>query len=87
MEEETGLEIKGIELLTVTNCVLSEPKPIQLIAILMRAVLADADRTAVNAEPDKYDGWDWYDWNDLPTPLFGALETAIRQGLNPFPPN
>ncbi|XP_057809953.1 nudix hydrolase 1-like [Salvia miltiorrhiza] len=85
VKEETGLEISGAELLTVTNTVLSQPKPVQLIAILMRAALADADQTAINAEPDKCEGWDWYDWEHLPTPLFASLETAISQGLNPFP--
>lgn len=86
MKEETALEISGAELLTVTNTVLSQPKPTHLIAILMRATLADADQTAINAEPDKCDGWDWYDWDHLPMPLFSSLETAILQGLNPFPP-
>ncbi|KAH6822494.1 nudix hydrolase 1 [Perilla frutescens var. hirtella] len=86
VKEETGLEISGAELLTVTNTVLSEPKPMQLIAVLMRGELADGDRTAVNVEPEKCDGWDWYDWDDLPKPLFHSLQNAILQGLNPFPP-
>ncbi|KAG6398966.1 hypothetical protein SASPL_140438 [Salvia splendens] len=86
VREETGLEINGAEFLRVTNTVLSQPKPTQLIAILMRASLADADQAAINAEPDKCDGWDWYDWDHLPTPLFPVLEAAVLQGLNPFPP-
>lgn len=86
MKEETGLDICGAELLTVTNHVLSERKTVQLIAVLMRAQLADADQTAMNVEPEKCDGWDWYEWDHLPKPLFPSLETAILQGLNPFPP-
>ncbi|KAL3839003.1 hypothetical protein ACJIZ3_023594 [Penstemon smallii] len=27
----------------------------------------------------------WYDWNDLPRPLFGPLETMVQTGFNPFP--
>ncbi|KAL0446936.1 UNVERIFIED_CONTAM: Nudix hydrolase 1 [Sesamum latifolium] len=84
VKEETGLDIAGIEFMTVTNNVVSEPKPVQLIAVLMRAALADPDQAPINLEPEKCDGWDWYDWNDLPQPLFGPLETAIGRGLNPF---
>ncbi|KAL3831103.1 hypothetical protein ACJIZ3_019905 [Penstemon smallii] len=87
VKEETGLDITGIEIMTVTNNVLSEPKLVQLIAILMRASLVDPNQIPVNLEPEKCNGWDWYDWNDLPKPLFGPLETAFRNGLNPFPPS
>lgn len=84
IKEETGLDITDIEFLTVTNNVLSEPKPIQLIAILMRAVVADPEQTPVNLEPEKCDGWDWYDWDNLPKPLFAPLETVVLRGFNPF---
>ncbi|GER29841.1 Nudix hydrolase [Striga asiatica] len=84
VKEETGLDITEIEVMTVTNNVLSEPKPLQVIAILMRAKLADPNQTALNLEPDKCDGWDWYDWDNLPSPLFGPLKTAVVNGLNPF---
>lgn len=87
MKEETGLDITGVEILTVTNNVLSEPKPAQLIAILMRATLTNPDQEPINVEPEKCDGWDWYDWGDLPKPLLISVETAILQGLNPFPSN
>ncbi|KAL2484744.1 Nudix hydrolase 1 [Abeliophyllum distichum] len=85
VKEETGLDITEIEVLTVTNNVLSEPKPVQLIAILVRAVVADPNQTPINLEPEKCDGWDWYDWNNLPKPLFAPLETVVLSGFNPFP--
>lgn len=84
VKEETGLDITGIEYMTITNNVVSEPKPVQLIAVLMRAALADSDQAPINLEPEKCDGWDWYDWDDLPQPLFEPLKTAIGRGLNPF---
>ncbi|KAL2510048.1 Nudix hydrolase 1 [Forsythia ovata] len=85
VKEETGLDITEIEVLTVTNNVLSEPKPVQLIVILVRAVVADPNQTPINLEPNKCDGWDWYDWNNLPKPLFAPLETVVLRGFNPFP--
>lgn len=85
VKEETGLDIDKIDYLTVTNNVLSsEVKPQHVVAICMRAGLADTNQMPQNLEPDKCDGWDWYDWNDLPKPLFGPLETMVRNGFNPF---
>ncbi|XP_075496079.1 nudix hydrolase 1-like [Primulina tabacum] len=87
VKEETGLDITGMELVTVTNNVLSEPKSVQLIAVLLRAVLSDSDQTPINLEPEKCDGWDWYDWDHLPRPLFPPLETVVLRGINPLPAN
>lgn len=84
VKEETGLDITGVEVVTVTNNVFSEPKLVQLIAVLVRAVLSDPDQIPLNLEPEKCDGWDWYKWDDPPKPLFGPLETAFLHGLNPF---
>ncbi|PIN09055.1 NAD(+) diphosphatase [Handroanthus impetiginosus] len=84
VKEETGLDIRGLRFLTVTNDVVSEPKPVQLINVLMCAVLVDPNQKAINLEPEKCDGWDWYDWNDLPRPIFGPVEDAIHRGLDPF---
>ncbi|PQQ13176.1 nudix hydrolase 1-like [Prunus yedoensis var. nudiflora] len=85
VKEETGLEIKNIELVTVRNSVfLDEAKPCQYVGIFMRAVLADDDQVPQNVEPNFCDGWDWYEWDALPKPLFWPLENAILAGFNPF---
>ncbi|XP_047951814.1 nudix hydrolase 1-like [Salvia hispanica] len=70
VKEETGLHIQNIEFLTATSNV----------AIMMRAVLADPDQIPQNLEPEKCEGWDWYDWNDLPRPL----EAMASAGFDPF---
>ncbi|BBG94424.1 nudix hydrolase 1, partial [Prunus dulcis] len=45
VKEESGLEIKNIEMMTVRNNVfLDEAKPYQYVGIFMRAVLADDDQ-------------------------------------------
>ncbi|KAK6157727.1 hypothetical protein DH2020_011975 [Rehmannia glutinosa] len=86
VEEETGLDIHKIEYLTVINNVISKvDKPLHIVAIFMRAFLADHNQMPQNVEPEKCEGWDWYDWNDLPRPLFGPLETMAQSGFNPFP--
>ncbi|KAK2994365.1 hypothetical protein RJ640_017877 [Escallonia rubra] len=86
LKEETGLDIEKIEFLTVTNNVLlEEVKPVHIVAVFMRASMADPNQLPQNIEPDKCDGWDWYDWKNLPKPLFGPLETMVLNGFNPFP--
>ncbi|XP_042520881.1 nudix hydrolase 1 [Macadamia integrifolia] len=86
VKEETGIDIEKIEFLTVTNNVfLKEPKPSHYVTIFERAVLKDTQQLPQNMEPTKCHGWDWYDWNHLPEPLFGPLETMVKSGFNPFP--
>lgn len=82
MKEETGLDIEKIELLTATNNVV---KPLHIVAIMVRAVLSDPGQDPQNPEPEKCEGWDWYDWGGLPGPLFGPLDSMVRAGFDPFP--
>ena len=35
-------------------------------------------------EPDKCLGWDWYDYEKLPQPLFLSMQNMINNGFNPF---
>lgn len=35
-------------------------------------------------EPDKCVCWEWFAWNDLPSPLFLPLQNHIDQGYDPF---
>ncbi|CAK9155787.1 unnamed protein product, partial [Ilex paraguariensis] len=84
--EETGLAIENIEFLTATNNVFSDAgKPVHLVVVFMRAVLADPDQLPQNLEPDKCYGWDWYNWNNLPEPLIQPIESVVRTGFDPFP--
>ncbi|XP_021851617.2 nudix hydrolase 1 [Spinacia oleracea] len=86
VKEETGLDIEAIELLTVTNNLLIEgPKPLHYVTIFMRSSLANPDQLPQNLEPEKCHGWDWYDWDILPQPLFSPLEKMVHSGFNPFP--
>ncbi|XP_016515442.1 nudix hydrolase 1-like [Nicotiana tabacum] len=83
VKEETGLDIDKTEYLTVTNNVISEK--VHVVSIFMRAVPADPSQNPQTLEPEKCDGWDWYEWNNLPKPLFGPLQDMVQSGYNPFP--
>jgi 8-oxo-dGTP diphosphatase len=34
-------------------------------------------------EPDKAGDWDWFDWDELPQPLFLPIENLIASGFRP----
>ncbi|KAK0574400.1 hypothetical protein LWI29_023004 [Acer saccharum] len=71
LKEETGLDVEKIEFLTVTNKVFKEsPKPAHYVTIFLRAALSDPLQDFQNLEPDKCSGLGWYDWDNLPKPLF-----------------
>jgi 8-oxo-dGTP diphosphatase len=35
-------------------------------------------------EPEKNDGWAWFDWNKLPEPLMMGLQNLVERSMNPF---
>ncbi|KAJ0095926.1 hypothetical protein Patl1_16533 [Pistacia atlantica] len=85
LKEETGLDIQKTDFLTATNTIFKEPKPAQYVTIFMRAMLDNPQQVPQTLEPDKCYGWDWYNWEDLPNPLFWPLEKMVQSGFNPFP--
>ncbi|KAH7533665.1 hypothetical protein FEM48_Zijuj04G0155700 [Ziziphus jujuba var. spinosa] len=86
LKEETGLDIEKIEFLTVTNNLfLNEVKPSHYVAIFLRAYSRDSLQEPENLEPTKCDGWDWYERDNLPKPLFLPVQKMVKDGLNPFP--
>ncbi|KAL2904951.1 Geranyl diphosphate phosphohydrolase [Bienertia sinuspersici] len=86
VKEETGLEIAGTELLTVTNNLFDEGlRPLHYVTIFMRSRLVNPDQVPQNLEPEKCDGWDWFEWDNLPQPLFWPLEKMVNDGFNPIP--
>ncbi|KAL3824034.1 hypothetical protein ACJIZ3_020063 [Penstemon smallii] len=70
--------------LTVTNNVYSVPKSmITHSCRFMRAFLSDLDQVPLNLEPEKCEGWDWYDWNGRFFHGPGLLDHVV-QNFSPF---
>ncbi|XP_019176279.1 PREDICTED: nudix hydrolase 1-like isoform X1 [Ipomoea nil] len=82
VKEETGLDIETTEIYTVVNNVIAEN--VQVVCILLRAILVDPAQVLQNLEPEESGGWEWYDWNELPKPLFGPFEEVLPYRLKPF---
>jgi 8-oxo-dGTP diphosphatase len=72
--EETGLEIGPVRFLRVLNTTQYAPRHYVDIAFAADWVSGVPEVR----EPDKVERWDWYDLDDLPSPLFGTLPTAIE---------
>ena len=78
--EETGLEIKNIRFLCVSNFKLENKHYVDI------GFAADWKAgEAYTREPEKCEGWNWYDPNTTPVPLFlvdvhylNTIKTGVR---------
>ena len=78
--EETGLEIRDVRLLHVTNdCFFQEQK--HYITVFMQA--QTSGRPEIK-EPDKMIEWAWFRWENLPEPLFLPMQNLLKDGVRPF---
>lgn len=78
--EETGLRVRSVRLLTVGNYRLGEK---QYVDVDLLAEVEEGE--PVTMEPHKCGGWDWYDLDRLPEPLFivtRRMIDAYRQGVD-----
>ncbi|CAH3022578.1 unnamed protein product [Porites evermanni] len=84
--EETGLKIKNVSFATAVNAIVVE-QDYHYITIFMKGEIDMSHaREPENLEPDKCEGWEWYDWNSetFPSQLFEPLRVARLQGYQPF---
>lgn len=72
--EECGIEIENIRFNIVSND--TEYKPKHYITLIFKADWKSGEPEAL--EPHKIIGWDWYDLNNLPDPLFYSCARAIE---------
>lgn len=80
-QEETGLNIKNIQRPVVTEDFFEEEQK-HYITLL---VTTDWDFGEPELmEPEKCEEWDWFNWDELPSPLFLPMQNHIDQGYNPF---
>lgn len=79
--EEAGVNIKNIRFATITNDMFKEEDK-HYITIYM---LSDYDNGEVKImEPHKCEKWDWFDLENLPAPLFLAMQNLMKKKFNPF---
>jgi 8-oxo-dGTP diphosphatase len=79
--EETGMEIDNVRFLRLYN--LKEYAPKHYVDIALAADWKSGQPKVM--EPEKCEGWDWYDINSLPSPLFAtgpSIIEAYKTGRN-----
>ena len=78
IEEEVGIQINNIKFLTITNdFFIKENK--HYITVFMMSDYQDGKVETI--EPDKCEGWEWFEWNNFPTPLFLPITNLLKQRM------
>ena len=77
VSEETGLEIADLKLLSIGNYVFKREDGERHYIDVDFVCEAPTGEPQL-AEPEKCDGWDWYDLDDLPQPLFIVTRRMIE---------
>lgn len=79
--EETGIEIKNIRFAIATNDIF----PVEGKHYITIFMVADYDSGDVQVmEPEKCEQWDWFDWDNPPSPLFISGQNFLKSGFDPF---
>ncbi len=81
--EETGSKIDNIRFGAVTNDIFKKDHK-HYITIFMLSDFASGKVKVM--EPNKCEQWEWFDWGQLPQPLFVPIKNLIKSGFNPLNP-
>ena len=76
--EETGIVVNNVKQVAFTNDIFEKDR-LHYITLFVEA--AKWSGRPVVMEPEKCKRWMWFDWNDLPAPIFLPLQNLKRQGF------
>lgn len=76
--EETNLVVSGLSCVAVTNDVFADEGK-HYVTLFIQADQFSGELTL--NEPEKCLAWQWFDWHDLPSPLFTPLINLKKQGF------
>ncbi len=79
--EETGLTITTSRFVGVTNDIMREENR-HYITLFVQADCPSGE--PIVCEPDKCRGWQWFIWEELPSPLFLPLQNFVKSGYHPL---
>lgn len=79
--EEAGIRIKDICFMTATNDLFPAEKK-HYVTVIMRAEYDSGDVRVMEVE--KCLEWGWFDWTDLPEPLFVPIRNLVLKGFDPL---
>jgi 8-oxo-dGTP diphosphatase len=73
--EETGLVIDNVQPLTFANNPFPENNKHYITMFFVAQVTGGELK---NCEPEKCEGWEWHSLDNLPSPLFGQIPSAVE---------
>ena len=77
--EETGLIVKNIRVTTFTNDIFVKEKKHYITLF----TIADYDSGKVELkEHDKCELWEWFDWDNMPEPLYLPVKNLLKQDFS-----
>lgn len=76
LREETGLIATSLITGPYTNDLIS---PENKHYVTLFVFITDFEGELKCLEPNKCEGWEWFDWDALPNPLLSPLETLISE--------
>ncbi len=79
--EETGLKIEDVTFATITNDMFKEENK-HYVTIFVKSKYTEGIAKII--EPNKCLKWDWFTWEELPSPLFLPLENLRKTNFNPI---
>jgi 8-oxo-dGTP diphosphatase len=80
VEEETGLQIKYLRYGPFTNDLFAAEDKHYVTLYVLADYLSGIPEVR---EPEKCREWGWYDWHQLPEPLFVPIKNLLKQGFQP----
>ncbi len=78
--EETGIKVPKVKLWTTINTIYAAHHSVVIFTV---ADLPKGQKP-INKEPTKCEGWEWFRWNKLPSPLMQGIEKLVACGYDPF---
>ena len=81
VREETGAQISVLRRGPFTNDIFPEERK-HYVTLFVVADYVSGD--IESREPDKCERWEWFEWNDLPRPLFLPIQNLLKTGFDPF---
>lgn len=75
LAEETGLKALSIQIGPWVNDVIEENKHYVTLFVFVDQFKGHLQLL----EPDKCEGWEWFDWHSLPSPLFTPIRSLLKK--------
>ena len=80
-QEETGALVLVVRRGPFTNDIFDEEHR-HYVTLFVVADYVSGD--IETREPEKCERWEWFDWKDLPRPLFLPIQNLLKTGFDPF---